>query len=100
MLADAINHKNIYNPTQLNEAKMMFSNFKGAENLSFPKNLPVIFFVQANHPVADRWLPEHEEQVKDSVHGKVMTFEEGHYLYRTKAKEIAENFRAFMEEVK
>ncbi|WP_425339606.1 alpha/beta fold hydrolase [Paenibacillus etheri] len=95
-----INHKNMYNPTQLNEAEMMFSNFKGAENLSFPKNLPLIFFVQANHPVADRWLPAHEEQVKDSVHGKVVTFEEDHYLYRTKAKEITENFRAFMDEVK
>lgn len=86
-----INHKNIYNPTQLNEARSMYSNFKTAESLTFPKNLPVIFFVQANHPATDRWIPEHEKQVKDSVHGKVLTFEEGHYLYRTKAKEIVEN---------
>lgn len=95
-----INRQNIYNPSQLNEAGSMYSNFKGAENLSFPKNLPLILFVQANHPVTDRWLPEHVKQVKDSVNGKVITFEEGHYLYRTKAKEIVENFRSFMKEIK
>jgi pimeloyl-ACP methyl ester carboxylesterase len=95
-----INHKNIYNPTQLNEAERMYYNFIGAESLTFPKNLPVIFFIQANHPATDRWVPEHEKQIKDSVHEKIVKFEEGHYLYRTKAKEIVENFRAFMEEAK
>ncbi len=29
-----------------------------------------------------------------------MTFEGDHYLYRTKAKEIVENFRAYMDEIK
>lgn len=95
-----INRKNIFNPTQLNEAGSMYSNFKSAESLTFPKNLPLIFFIQANQPATDRWIPEHEKQVKDSVHGKVLTFEEGHYLYRTKAKGIVENFRVFMEEAK
>jgi len=95
-----LKHKNMYNPSQLNEAEMMYENFKAAKNLSFPKNLPVIFFIQANHPVTDRWVPEHQKQIKDSVHGKVMTFEGDHYLYRTKAKEIVENFRAYMDEIK
>jgi len=95
-----LKHKNMYNPSQLNEAETMYANFKAAENLSFPKNLPVIFFIQANHPVTDRWISEHKKQIKDSVHGKVMTFEGDHYLYRTKAKEIVENFREFMKEEK
>ena len=95
-----LKHKNMYNPSQLNEAEMMYENFKAAKNLSFPKNLPVIFFIQANHPVTDRWVPEHQKQIKDSVHGKVMTFEGDHYLYRTKAQEIVENFRAYMDEIK
>ena len=94
-----LKHKNMYNPSQLNEAEMMYENFKAAKNLSFPKNLPVIFFIQANHPVTDRWVPEHQKQIKDSVHGKVMTFEGDHYLYRTKAKEIVKNFREFMNEI-
>jgi len=81
-------------------AETMYANFKAAENLSFPKNLPVIFFIQANHPVTDRWIPEHKKQIEDSIHGKVMTFEGDHYLYRTKAKEIVENFREFMKEEK
>lgn len=95
-----INRKNIFNPTQLNEAGMMYSNFKSAESLTFPKNLPLIFFIQANQPATDRWIPEHEKQIKDSVHGKIVKFEEGHYLYRTKAKEIVKDFRAFMKEIK
>lgn len=95
-----LKHKNMYNPSQLNEAEMMYENFKAAENSSFPKNLPVIFFIQANHPVTDRWIPEHKKQIEDSIHGKVMTFEGDHYLYRTKAKEIVESFREFMKEVK
>ncbi|MGE7113756.1 alpha/beta fold hydrolase [Lysinibacillus sp. NPDC047702] len=95
-----LKHKNMYNPSQLNEAEIMYENFRAAENLSFPKNLPVIFFIQANHPVTDRWIPEHQKQIQDSVHGKVMTFEGDHYLYRTKAKEIVENFRAYMDEIK
>ncbi len=92
--------KNMYNPSQLNEIEMMHSNFKAAEKLTFPKNLPVVFFIQANHPVTDRWIPEHEEQIKDSVYGKMIIFEANHYLYRTEAKEIAENLRVFIEEIK
>lgn len=93
-------HKNIFNPNIINEVEHMYSNFKAAESVSFPKNLPLIFFIQANHPVTDRWVPEHEAQVKNSVHGKVMLFEADHYIHRTKAKEIVENFREFMKEVK
>nr|WP_243456076.1 alpha/beta hydrolase [Lysinibacillus fusiformis] len=95
-----LKHKNMYNTSQLNEAETMYANFKAAENLLFPKNIPVIFFIQANYPVTDRWIPEHKKQIEDSVHGKVMTFEGDHYLYRTKAKEIVENFREFMKEEK
>ncbi|MFF2888527.1 alpha/beta fold hydrolase [Paenibacillus sp. NPDC057967] len=95
-----LGHKNMANPNNLNEIKWMPSNFKGAEQLTFPNKLPVVFFIQANHPVTDRWLPEHEKQAKDSDYGKVITFEADHYLYRTHAKEIAEKFRAYMEEIK
>lgn len=95
-----LKHKNMYNLSQLNEAEMMYANFKAAESLIFPKNLPVIFFIQEKHPVTDRWIPEHKKQIANSVHGKVMTFEGDHFLYRTKAKEIVEDFREFMKEIK
>ncbi|MGG4142243.1 alpha/beta hydrolase [Paenibacillus algorifonticola] len=93
-------HKNIYNANQLNEAGTMYANFEAAEQLTFPKALPVIFFIQANHPVTDRWIPEHEKQIKDSVHGKIVLFEADHYLYRTHSAEIVESLRTFMEQVK
>ncbi|MDR9745652.1 alpha/beta hydrolase [Paenibacillus taichungensis] len=91
--------KNMYNTTQLNEAESMYSNFKAAEQLTFPVNLPVLFFVQKNHPAAENWIPEHEKLIKDSVHGEVVLLEANHYLYRSHAKEIAENFMGFMKEI-
>ncbi|AJS60066.1 alpha/beta hydrolase [Paenibacillus sp. IHBB 10380] len=91
-------HKNMYNPNLLNEIEHMYSNFKAAEQLTFPPNLPVIFFIQANHPATDRWIPEHEKLIKDSVHGEVVLLEADHYLYRSHSKEIAEGFRGFMKE--
>ncbi len=57
-------HKNRFNPNQLNEAENMYANFRAAENLSFPKNLPVIFFIQADHKVTERWIPEYKKTNK------------------------------------
>jgi pimeloyl-ACP methyl ester carboxylesterase len=95
-----LSYKNFRNPTVANEIENMFPNYKVAENLTFPKNLPVIFFLQPDETAIEGWSALHQEQIKDSVHGKVMTFEGTHYLHHTKSKEIAENFRTFMEEVK
>jgi pimeloyl-ACP methyl ester carboxylesterase len=92
--------KNMYESTTLNEMEHISTNFKAARGLTFPQNLPLIFFIQANNTGVEGWIPLHEEQIKDSVHGKVLTFDGDHYLHHTKSKEIAENFRTFMEEVK
>lgn len=92
--------KNTFNPNNLSEGENFAPNFKVTENLTFPKDLPVIFFLQANDTETEGWIPLHEEQVGNSVHGKVMTFEGGHYLHHTRSKEIVENFRKFMNEVK
>ncbi|AKG34787.1 alpha/beta fold hydrolase [Paenibacillus durus] len=93
-------HKNMYNNTQLNEAVSMYSNFKAAEQLTFPSNLPVLFFVQANHPVTDRWIPEHEKQIEESVHGEMVLLDAGHYLYRSHPKEISGKIRDFIGGIK
>lgn len=92
--------KNSFNPNLLNEGENFVPNFKAVESLSFPKDLPVIFFFQANDTEMKDWIPLHEEQIKNSVHGKVMTFEGAHYLHYTRSKEIVENFRGFMNEEK
>lgn len=92
--------KNMYNNTQLNEAVSMYSNFKAAEQLTFPPNLPVLFFVQANHPVTDQWIPEHKKQIEDSVHGEMVLLDAGHYLYRSHPKEISKKIRDFTGDIK
>ena len=92
--------KNMYNTTQLNEAESMYSNFNATEQQSFPPNLPVLFFVQANHPVTDRWIPEHEKQIKDSAYGEMVLLEANHYLYRSHPKEISEKIRDFTGGIK
>ncbi|MGG0821260.1 alpha/beta hydrolase [Paenibacillus turicensis] len=90
--------KNMYNNTQLNEAEHMNANFTAAETLVFPNHLPLLFFVQANNPATDRWIPEHEKQVKQSNHGEMVLLEAGHYVHRTHFKEIAEKVRAFISD--
>lgn len=91
--------KNMNNSTTLNEMENIYPNFVAARELTFSKNLPLIFFIQANNTGVEGWIPLHEEQVKDSVHGKVMTFEGGHYLHHTKSKEMVENLRTFMKDI-
>ncbi|NOU68800.1 alpha/beta fold hydrolase [Paenibacillus sp. LMG 31461] len=95
-----ISYKNMNNDTTLNEMGHISSNFKGAHDLTFPKNLPLLLFVQANNEGVTGWIPLHEGQIKDSVHGKVITLDGSHYLHHTKFKEIAENVRLFMNESK
>ncbi|MEC0244275.1 alpha/beta hydrolase [Paenibacillus chitinolyticus] len=95
-----IMNKNANNNTILNEMKNISSNFKGAQNLTFPKNLPLLLFVQANNTDVEGWIPLHEGQIKDSVHGKVITMDGSHYLHHTKFKEIAESVREFKEAIK
>ncbi|MNL35894.1 hypothetical protein D3C87_1579520 [compost metagenome] len=95
-----ISYINMNNDTVLNEMGHVSSNFKGAHDLAFPKDLPLLLFVQANDEEVKGWIPLHEAQIKDSVHGKVIIMDGPHYLHHTKFKEIAENVRSFMKEAK
>ncbi|WP_313638683.1 alpha/beta hydrolase [Paenibacillus sp.] len=92
--------RNTYNNTHLNELEHMASSKKEALNLKFPHNLPLLLFVQGDDTVLKDWISLHEEQLKESEQGKLVKLDAGHYLHHTKSKEIAENFRTFMEEVK
>ncbi|ULO04728.1 alpha/beta hydrolase [Paenibacillus sp. 19GGS1-52] len=95
-----ISLKNMFNSDVINEGEHIENNFKAVENLKFPKNLPLIFFLAANNKDVERWETLHKEQIKDSVNGKVMSFEGDHYLHHTRSKEIVDNLRRFMEEIK
>ncbi|WP_427050564.1 alpha/beta hydrolase [Paenibacillus sp. TC-CSREp1] len=89
--------KNMYNDTQLNEAVSMYSNFQTAKALTFPADLPVLFFVQKNHPVVHEWVSEHEKQIVNSKQGEIVLLEADHYLYRSHSSEIADKIKDFME---
>lgn len=94
-----LTHKNRFNTTQLNEAESMYDNFQAAQQQTFPPDLSVLLFVQANHPATDQWVPEHAKQIQDSENAEMVLVEADHYLYRTHSKEIAERFREFMAEI-
>ncbi len=67
--------KNMYNKSTLNELEHISANFKGAQHLTFPTELPLILFVDAGNTSNEGWIALHEEQVKNSAEGKMMTFE-------------------------
>lgn len=91
--------KNMYNNTQLNEAVSMYSNFQAAKQLTWPSDLPVLFFVQKNHPVVKEWVAEHEKQISHVEQGEMVLLEAGHYLYRSHPQEIADRIKEFSNKI-
>lgn len=93
-----ITNKNFYNTSTSNELTNIEMNFTAAKNVTFPKDLPLLLFVQAkSEGIEKNWIPLHEEQVKNSVHGKVITLDGDHYLHHTRSQEIVENLKEFMD---
>lgn len=88
------------NKTMINELKHLGSNFKNGETLTYPHDLPMLLFVLSNNEKNPWWLPLHEEQSKQSQYGKVIPMEGTHYLHHTKYKEIAQEFKAYMKEIR
>lgn len=86
------------NATMLNEMQYSASNFKDAQQLFFPADLPLLLFVQADNQEVEGWIELHEEQIKQSNSGEMVTMEGTHYLHHTKSKEIAEKVRAFKDQ--
>ena len=91
--------KNVYNSSSMNEMEHIYPNFVAAQNLKFPENLPLILFVQSNNEFRKDWVSQHQEQAKESRYSKVIPLEGSHYLHHTRSKEIAEDFREYMEEI-
>lgn len=94
-----ISNKVSSNDTMIDELKHLGSNFKNSEKLAYPRDLPVLLFVQSNNEHNPQWIPLHEEQVKQSAQGKMIPMEGSHYLHHTKFKEIAAEFKAYMKEI-
>lgn len=89
--------RNFLDESQASEAENFRHNFNNAQRLDFPKNLPVVFYLaDQTEEETPSWKPMHEDLLKNVDHGKVVTFEGGHYLHHTKSKEIAADFREFL----
>lgn len=89
--------RNFLDESQASEAENITNNFKNAQRLHLPKNLPVVFYLaDETEEETPSWKPMHEDLLKNVDHGKVVTFEGGHYLHHTKSKEIAADFREFL----
>ncbi len=92
--------QNMMNTDIQSEAQLLPTNFESVQGMQFPKTLPVIFFLVKNDPEIQNWIPMHEEQIKNSVHGEVVPLEGKHYLHYTQSKTIAEDLKKFLDEVK
>ncbi|MFD1991597.1 alpha/beta fold hydrolase [Paenibacillus nicotianae] len=92
--------KNTMNPDIVSEAQLLPTNFKAVQGLEFPKNLPVIFFLVQNDPDIKNWTTQHEEQIKNSVNGKVVLLDGTHYLHYTQSKAIADDLKKFIDSTK
>lgn len=95
-----ISLKNMMNADIISEAEHFTSNFKAAERLKFPKSLPVMFFLVKGTTDVPDWELLHQEQIKDSEHGRIVLLEGDHYLHHTRSKEIVQDFRSFMDGIK
>ncbi|PRR96852.1 alpha/beta hydrolase [Bacillus sp. NMCN6] len=92
--------KNFQNESQASEAENFTNNFKIAERLHYPKKLPVVFYLSdQTEAETPSWKPMHEDLLKYSDYGKIVTFKGGHYLHHTKSKEIAADFREFLSNI-
>lgn len=92
--------KNTMNPDIVSEAQLLPTNFKAVQGLEFPKNLPVIFFLVQNDADIKNWKTQHEEQIKNSVNGKVVLLDGTHYLHYTQSKAIADDLKKFIDSTK
>ncbi|UXC32742.1 MULTISPECIES: alpha/beta fold hydrolase [Bacillus] len=92
--------RNFLDESQASEAENITNNFKNAQRLHLPKNLPVVFYIaDETEEETPSWKPMHEDLLKNVEHGKVVTFKGGHYLHHTKSKEIADGVRGFLSNI-
>ncbi|CAJ1316331.1 alpha/beta hydrolase [Paenibacillus nuruki] len=92
--------KNMMNPDIVSEAQLLPTNFKAVQGLQFPKNLPVIFFLVKDDPDIKNWTTQHEEQIKNSLHGKIVLLDGTHYLHYTQSKVMADDLKSFIDSAK
>lgn len=83
------------NKTLAREATSLSQSFVDAQQLAFPKELPVLLFADKGSAVKD-WAELHQEQADSVDKGKLVLLKGSHYLHHTQAKRIAEEMAQFL----
>jgi pimeloyl-ACP methyl ester carboxylesterase len=91
-----LSFQNSLSPTYVNEMEHIGANFTAAADTTFPHDLPVLLFAQANSPDIATWAELHEEQAASVEHGEVVFLDGGHYLHHTLSPEIAADTAQFL----
>lgn len=88
--------KNIGSNAIFDEAREMAKNFEKTKQLSYPKDLPIIFFL-ATESVSDdnRWLTIHQEMLDNHEKAKIKIMKGPHYLHRVQANGMVEQITSF-----
>lgn len=90
--------KNSLAPTYVDEMERIAENFgqAQAEARTFPADLPLLLFAQAENPGQPDWVALHEEQAASVDRGELVLLDADHYLHHTKSAEIAADTAAFL----
>ena len=91
-----LSFQNSLSPTYVNEMEHIGPNFAAAAETTFPRDLPVLLFAQADSPDIATWAELHEEQAASVDHGEVIFLDGGHYLHHTLSPEIAVDTARFL----
>lgn len=86
-------HRNSMRPTYLDEMAHIGPNFERALGTTFPADLPLLLFAEADNATNPDWLALHERQAASVEDGTVVPVPGDHYLHHTHAPEIADGFR-------
>ncbi|HEY9423720.1 MAG TPA: alpha/beta hydrolase [Microterricola sp.] len=91
-----LSFQNSLSPTYVSEMEHIGPNFAAAAETTFPRDLPVLLFAQADSPDIATWAELHEEQAASVDHGEVIFLDGGHYLHHTLSPEIAVDTSRFL----
>ncbi|WP_317922736.1 hypothetical protein [Tepidimicrobium xylanilyticum] len=91
----------IYNMNIVDEANQIENNIARTVNISFPSDMPVLFFTtredKVNEDKKKSNVTFYQTQLTDFPSSKTITYEGHHYLHWTHYKEISEQVNEFLK---
>jgi pimeloyl-ACP methyl ester carboxylesterase len=85
---------NYGNPNMIDESNRMLDNYRAAQNMEIPTNIPTAFILADSNVEASArrlkldWKKHHEDQVAGNVYGKVIVLAGSHYIHYNHADDI------------